>query len=110
FRLGIFVLAALILLAVLITLFGGFPNYFKKADTYTIILENAQGVTPGTPVVRSGVRIGEVRKLTLDNDTGKVHVTIQIESGYTIPRSDKPTLVHGILGGDTFIAFLPPRA
>lgn len=108
FRLGIFVLAALILLAVLITLFGGFPNYFKKSDNYTIVFTNAQGVGPGTPVRRSGVRIGQVRSLSLDNATGKVNVTIQIDEGFALRKDDRPTLVQTLFGGDAAIAFLPP--
>ena len=83
FRFGIFVLASLILLAVLTILFGGFPNYFKRTDNYTIIFANAQGVAPGTPVRRSGVRIGEVRSVALDNDTGKVHVVIRVDDQHT---------------------------
>ena len=55
FRFGIFVLAALILLAVLVILFGGFPNYFRRTESFTIEFGNAQGITPGTPVKRSGV-------------------------------------------------------
>jgi phospholipid/cholesterol/gamma-HCH transport system substrate-binding protein len=110
FRLGIFVLAALILLAVMITLFGGFPNYFKHADTYTISFKDAQGVAPGTPVRRSGVKIGEVRSLVLDNATGKVLVTIQVESGFNLRKGDRPTVVQGLLGGDASISFLAPPA
>jgi phospholipid/cholesterol/gamma-HCH transport system substrate-binding protein len=108
FRLGIFVLAALILLAVMITLFGGFPNYFRQVDTYTIIFKDAQGVGAGTPVRRSGVRIGEVRSLTLDNTTGNVQVNIQIDAGFNLRKNDRPTIVQGLLGGDTSIAFLSP--
>lgn len=108
FRLGIFVLAALILLAVLLTLFGGFPNYFKKSDSYTVVFPSAQGLSPGTPVRRSGVKIGEVSKLVLDNATGKVHVSIQIEKGFTLRKADKPTLIQGFLAGDTSVSFLPP--
>src|ERR1700682_6233003 len=108
FRIGIFVLAALILLAVMITLFGGFPNYFRHVDTYTIIFKDAQGIAPGTPVRRSGVRIGEVRALSLDNASGKVQVTIQVDPGFNLRKSDRPTVVQGLLGGDTSIAFLSP--
>jgi phospholipid/cholesterol/gamma-HCH transport system substrate-binding protein len=108
FRFGIFVLASLILLAVLTILFGGFPNYFKRSETYTIILDNAQGIAPGTPVRRSGVRIGEVRSLALDNDTGKVHVVLRIDEKYFIRKGDRPTLQQGLLGGDASIALLPP--
>ena len=62
FRIGIFVLAALILLGVLIILFGGLPNYFKSSTNYTISFANAQGISAGTPVKRSGVKIGEVSR------------------------------------------------
>src|SRR5580658_9993195 len=99
FRFGIFVLASLILLAVLTILFGGFPNYFKRTDAYTINFANAQGVTPGTPVRRSGVRIGEVSSVKLDDATGKVVVVIRIDDNYTLPRGDRPTLQQNLLGG-----------
>jgi phospholipid/cholesterol/gamma-HCH transport system substrate-binding protein len=108
FRFGIFVLAGIILLAVLIILFGGFPNYFKRTESFTIVFSNAQGVAPGTPVRRSGVRIGEVRTVTLDNQTGKVNVGIRIDENYFLRKGDRPTLVQGLLGGDSAIAFLPP--
>ncbi len=109
FRFGIFVLGALILLAVLIILFGGFPNYFKRTDNFTVEFASAQGITPGTPVRRSGVRIGEVRGIALDNDTGKVRVAIRIDSNYPLRKADRPTVVMGLLGGDTSIAFVPPE-
>jgi len=51
FRLGIFVLSALILLAVLIMLFGGWGRLFQHYNEYTIIFDNAAGVAAGTPVV-----------------------------------------------------------
>ena len=107
FRFGIFVLATLILLGVLVMLFGGVPRYFTPAETYTIILDNALGVTPGTPVRRSGVKIGEVRAVELDNETGKVTVPILVQHGFTIRKSDRPTVVRGLLGGDVSIDFLP---
>ncbi len=108
FRFGIFVLASLILLAVLTILFGGFPNYFKRTESFTIVFANAQGVAPGTPVRRSGVRIGEVRSVALEADTGKVNVVIGIDDKYFLRKGDRPTLVQGLLGGDASISFLPP--
>src|SRR5438309_3177512 len=95
FKFGIFVLASLILLAVLTILFGGFPNYFKRSETYTIVFSNAQGVAPGTPVRRSGVRIGEVSSVVFDNESGKVKVEIRIDDKYFLRKNDRPTLVQG---------------
>jgi phospholipid/cholesterol/gamma-HCH transport system substrate-binding protein len=109
FRIGVFMLLALILLAVLILMFGGLPTYFKKTSTYTIVFDNAPGIGPGTPVKRSGVKIGEVRSIELDNLTGKVNVGIRVEQAYTLRKSDRPTIVQGLLGGDASVAFLPPE-
>jgi phospholipid/cholesterol/gamma-HCH transport system substrate-binding protein len=109
FRFGIFVLASLILLGVLVMLFGGLPRYFAQNDAYTIVVDNAQGVTPGTPVRRSGVKIGEVRDVKLNDATGKVELPILVERGRTIQKGDRPTIVRGLLGGDATLDFLPPE-
>jgi phospholipid/cholesterol/gamma-HCH transport system substrate-binding protein len=112
FRLGIFVLGALLLLAVLITLFGGFPNLFRRYDRYIILFDDATGIAPGTPVRRSGVRIGEVEKVELDDATGKVRVGIKVDSRHTLRKDDQPVLTRGLIGGDTSIDFVrrPPAA
>jgi phospholipid/cholesterol/gamma-HCH transport system substrate-binding protein len=109
FRFGIFVLAFLILLGVLVMLFGGLTRYFAQNDAYTVIVDNAQGVTAGAPVRRSGVKIGEVRAVELDNATGKVALPILVERGFTVHQSDRPTIVRSILGGDATLDFLPPE-
>jgi len=109
FRFGIFVLASMILLAVLTILFGGFPSFFQHTNTYTIIFTNAQGISPGTPIRRSGVKIGEVRGISLDNATGKVKVDIRVEDQFTLRKGDRPTLTQGLIGGDAAIAFIPPE-
>ncbi len=107
FRIGVFVLAAVILLAVLIMLFGSFPTVFKSQDHYFVTFDNAPGVAPGTPVRRSGVRIGEVQSVVLDDATGKVRVTIVIDRSHHLYPDDQPVLVRGPLGGDTTIDFVP---
>jgi phospholipid/cholesterol/gamma-HCH transport system substrate-binding protein len=109
FRIGVFVLAALLLLAVLITLFGSFPTLFRRFNHYFVRFADAPGVAPGTPVRRSGVRVGEVKEVHLDNDTGEVRVELLVEKQYVLRRSDQPTLVHGLLGGDTAIDFVPRK-
>ena len=107
---GIFVLSALIFLAILAFLFGGYPQYFKQVDLHRVQFDNAAGITPGSPVRRSGVKIGEVRAVELDDATGKVIVTIQIEKGFTIRWGETPTVVRSLLGGDASIDFLPDQA
>ncbi len=109
FRVGLFVLGSLILLALLITAFSGFPTLFKQYHRYTIVFPEAPGVSSGTPVRRSGVRIGEVHGVKLDEETGQVYVTIAVERQHILRHSDQAALVHGLLGGYTTIDFLPAK-
>src|ERR1700691_6048300 len=95
-RFGIFVLASLILLATMTILFGGFPSFFRRSENYTIVFSNAQGIVQGTPVRRSGVNIGEVRLVTLDNTSGKVQVEIRVDQKYTLRKGDRPTIMTGL--------------
>jgi len=110
FRIGIFALASIVLLAILITLFGGSSTLFKMQDSYTIVFDYAPGVAEGTPVRRSGVRIGQVQKVELDDKTGKVRVTIRIDRPHVLYEDDQPVLVQGALSGDTSIDFVPRPA
>ncbi len=106
-RLGIFVVVTLVLLGGLILLFGSLPPLFRNTQNYTIDFNDAPGISQGSPVRRSGVRIGEVTDINLDDENGKVHVKVAIERKFTIRHSEVPTLVTGILGNDASIDFVP---
>ncbi len=110
FRLGLFVLCGLLLLAGLITLFGSAPALFRSQRAYVVCFHDAPGVAPGTPVRRSGVRIGEVSDVQLDDRTGQVRVHLLIEKNYTLRRSEQPTLVQGLIGNDATIDLVPYTA
>jgi len=103
FRVGLLVLGALVLLGALIVLFSGFPTLLKPHVHYAVVFPSAEGVDAGTPVRRSGVPIGEVRSVALDDETGRVRVGIVVEQGHALRKNDQPTLVHGLLGGDAAI-------
>jgi phospholipid/cholesterol/gamma-HCH transport system substrate-binding protein len=107
---GLFVLVALVLLGTLIVMFGSLPSYFKRSNLYTIRFVDAPGVGPGTPVRRSGVRIGEVQDVILDDERGIVRVRVAIDPRYTIRRNEQPTLNIGLLGSDVSIDFVPVPA
>jgi phospholipid/cholesterol/gamma-HCH transport system substrate-binding protein len=108
-RIGLFVLGALVLLGVLILLFGTYPSFYKRHTDYTVVFSEAPGIAPGAPVRRSGVRIGEVKSVSLDDESGEVQVVIQVEKPYTVRHSDQATIVTNLLGGDSTIDFLPRR-
>jgi ABC-type transporter Mla subunit MlaD len=107
---GALVLVALVLLGALIVLFGSLPDYFKPSNYYTVRFTEAPGVSQGTPVRRSGVRIGEVADVTLDDERGIVRVRVAIDPRYALHQNEQATLVTGLLGGDASIDFIPVQA
>lgn len=109
-RLGLFVLLACVLFGSLIVMFNSLPTFFRRTTTYTVRYSDAPGLAPGAPVRRSGVRIGEVSGISLDEVNGIVRVRLAINAPYTIRKNDQPTLMTGLLGSDTTIDFLPRQA
>src|SRR5947199_10786544 len=104
FRLGLFVLAAAIAMAVLILMFGGSAGrLFTPQNEYVISFDNAPGVTVGTPVRRSGVKIGSVTKVELDDSSYRVRVTIAVERKYTVRDWDAAAISQDLLSRDTTI-------
>jgi ABC-type transporter Mla subunit MlaD len=106
-RLGLFVLLALVLLGTMVVLFGSLPAWLQSANLYTVRFTDAPGVSSGTPVRRSGVRIGTVRNVTLDDERGIVRVQLAIDPRFTLRHNEQATLVTGLLGTDASIDFVP---
>ncbi len=106
-RLGGFVALAMAALTALIVTFGGTPKLFMKQTEYTVYFPEAPGVAPGTPVRKSGVRIGQVKKLDLDNETGRVRLIVEIDGVYLPRMNEEPAIARGLLSGDTSIDFIP---
>ncbi|MGL4551614.1 MAG: MlaD family protein [Gemmataceae bacterium] len=106
-RLGALVILALVLLGTMVFMFGSLPGLFKRTSRYVVRFTDAPGLAPGAPVRRSGVRIGDVRDVRLDEESGIVRVTLAIDAPYRVRRSDQATLVVGLLGSDAGIDFVP---
>lgn len=107
FRVGVFVLGALILLGVLIVLFAGQPTFLRSQNEYPIVLSDATGIGPGTPVRRAGVRIGEVKRLELDDARDTVRVIIVVDTAHPPLEGDQAVVVRGLLGADAHIDLVP---
>lgn len=99
--------AALVALAGLVVLFGGAPQLFSTDAKYTVIFPEAPGVTQGTPIRKSGVRIGQVTGLDLDPTSGQVRVRIAVDRKYLPRQTEDADITRGLLSGDTAIDFLP---
>ncbi|MEM8733496.1 MAG: MlaD family protein, partial [Planctomycetota bacterium] len=75
FGVGVLVIASLVIAIILVLFFGAAPNLFAKRYTVTIEFESAPGVTTDTPVRKSGVQIGRVQSVELQEDGGAVDLT-----------------------------------
>ena len=106
-RLGVFVAATIATLTGLIVLFGGAPTVFNARTKYTVLYPEAPGVAAGTPVRKSGVRIGRVTAVDIDESSGEVRVNIEVENKYLPRQSEEPAISRGLLSGDTAIDFIP---
>lgn len=96
FRVGVMVLASVILVAILSVLFGELPN---RSGTYTIYVHfpQARGVTNGTPIRNRGILVGRVTDTRFADDGGVV-VTGQIDRDIELRRNEICTVSSTFLG------------
>ena len=106
-RLGLFTATCLAALTGLVVLFGGAPTVFAKRSRYTVTFPEAPGLTVGTPVRKSGVRIGQVTRVDLDETSGLVRVGLELDPKYPPRKSEEPVITRGLLNGDTALDFVP---
>jgi phospholipid/cholesterol/gamma-HCH transport system substrate-binding protein len=104
FRVGVMVLATLLITAILVVIFGSHPT---SVGTYEIKIQfrSAPNVTKDTPIRKSGVLVGRVVDVEL-NESG-VLVTAKINDKFppNLFRNDRPHINPTLLGGDSVIEF-----
>lgn len=78
-KLGIFVLAGLLFLVLLLYMIGKNSNLFGKTYILKARFENVQGLVPGNNVRFSGIQAGTVKKIKIISDT-VLEVTMIIDT------------------------------
>ncbi len=106
-KIGGFVGATLVVLAGLVIFFGRAPELFTSKTRYSILFPEAPGIAPGTPIRKSGVRIGEVTSVDLDEETSQVKVQILVDRKFHPRQTEAAIITRGLLNGDTAIDFIP---
>ena len=97
-RIGIFVGAALVVMAVFIFIVGDLSLMFRKTGyTVTVDFDSAAGLESRTVVKMSGVKIGYIEDIKLAKR--KARVTLSIFAGVEIPKDSKAAAASlGLLG------------
>lgn len=107
FGVGLLVVASGVIAAVLILFFGAAPNIFSDRYEVTFRFDSAPGVTTATPVRKSGVPIGRVKKIQLLEDG--VNLTLELDGQYKIRAGELPRIGKGsLITGDAVIEFIQP--
>jgi len=97
FRVGVMVLATIIILGILLLLFGDLPSLVKGTKTVKFEFAQAPGVTADTPVRVNGVLIGRVQSVELDERVG-VLIIAKIEDKYTLKKTQMGRIGGSLLG------------
>ncbi len=106
FRVGVLVLATLIIVGILIVLFGEVPALIQETKTIYIHFPRAPGVSRDTPVRKSGILIGRVTDVTFA-DAGGVIVTVALQADKVVRKNEICRIQRSVLGGDAVLEFVP---
>jgi phospholipid/cholesterol/gamma-HCH transport system substrate-binding protein len=106
FRVGVLVVATIIITAILIVLFGESPRLIQGQKTVYIRFPSAPGVTVDTPVRKSGILIGRVSDVELRRDGG-VLVTARIDGRRAVREDEVCRISADNFFGDAMLEFVP---
>ena len=107
FRVGVVVLATIMIAGILIMAFGDFSVFGVGTYTLYVPFPRAPGIQEGTPVRKSGIRIGKVRHVQLTEEG--VLVAMDIDDQYGIATHERCQISSSNILGDAVMEFVPTR-
>ena len=90
----------------LLVLLGEIPVIGSKQSTIYVEFSQAPGVTVNTPVRTSGILIGRVKEVTLQENR-KVLVSLSVEDQFMPRQNEVCRIASGSLLGDAILEFVP---
>ncbi|QPC44736.1 outer membrane lipid asymmetry maintenance protein MlaD [Kaustia mangrovi] len=99
--------------AVVIAVAGAFFTFVyttsgigSGSDGYRVVAEfqNVEGVSPGTDVRMSGIKVGTVVDQSLDSDTFQALLTLSIDNTIKLPEDSSAKITSEGLLGSKFVA------
>ncbi|MEA1950099.1 MAG: MlaD family protein [Planctomycetota bacterium] len=107
FRLGVLVVAVVLILAIMVLLLGT-PETFKQGFPVRVKFENAGGVEMGTPVRNSGILIGRVSTVDLAENGGAI-VTVKMDKGRKLLPNQTFRVAFTSVLGDVQLEVVPVK-
>ncbi len=109
-RVGLFVLIGLVLLAALLLEFSKGVSFFRP--TYDIYLRSGNlggGLKVRASVLMSGVQIGSVTDIRLAPSGTNVSITLRVYKEYQIPKDARFTIETAGFLGDQYVSVVPTQ-
>ncbi|MDR1313787.1 MAG: MCE family protein [Deltaproteobacteria bacterium] len=104
-KVGLFVLAALLVTAWMAIRLGGFKSYDTGYYQLDADFDQVSGLKTGVSVEVAGISVGRVGQITLRD--GRAHVTMFILTGVNLPTDTRAQIkAQGILG-DKYVELVP---
>jgi len=109
-KLGIFVVAGLLFLVLLLYMIGRDQNLFGSTYTLKVKFENVQGLMAGNNVRISGIEAGTVKRIQIINDTTiEVSMVIELKMKNIIRKNAIVSIGTEGLVGNKVINIIPSR-
>ncbi len=106
-KVGLFVIAGLVIIGALILNFSKGSSFWKPGRTIIVKSGNVGGLRPGAVVTMSGVRVGLVEDVLLSADGRSVLIHCRIESAIDIHSDARFDIEQSGFLGDQYIAIIP---
>jgi phospholipid/cholesterol/gamma-HCH transport system substrate-binding protein len=106
FGVGIFVLIGLLAVAYLSIQVGGLSHAAPGGMTLVARFDEIGGLSVRAPVVISGVKVGQVTAIELDEDL-RAEVVLDVDSNLVLPVDTSAAIRTAGILGDQFIALEP---
>ena len=109
-KLGVFVVLGSILILVMAYMIGNEQNVFRSTFRISAVFKNVNGLQEGNNVRYSGISVGVVKDIVMENDTS-IRVHMQIEEGMLAHIKDDAVAMVGSDGlvGSMLINILPGK-
>jgi len=107
FRIGVVVLVALVTLIFLVVWFGK-QSIVNFGEEYTLkfLFESTPGVKVNTPVLKNGIQIGRVSKISLVDEDRAVEVSIRLPTSRKIYTNEECRVRQRMIMGDSMLEFV----